>query len=67
MIRESFIIPAVCSLQKHCHILFHDRYLESKRSQTILLWQFSLSEFFSLLRYSEDVLLLGRKLPYDLQ
>lgn len=31
---EGIIIPSVCSLQKHCKLLFHYCYLESKRNQT---------------------------------
>lgn len=33
---QGIIISAVCSLQKHCNLLFHYCYLESKRGQTII-------------------------------
>jgi hypothetical protein len=65
------IIPAVCSLLKHWNLLFHCCYLESQRSQTSVHCQsvlaFKIFLFVIPFRRPEDMVLLRRKAPYNLQ
>jgi len=68
---QGIIIPAVCSLLKHWNLLFHYCYLESKRSQTAVHRQsvlsFKIFLFVTPFRRPEDMVLLSRKVPYNLQ